>query len=135
MKILILSAIIAYVISALWAPNVLVYSLVGIGFIYSTMVLVSLKAIKTPLVEKNDLIEKFCSILNKDIKISILIREIYGVYTLQILNIIFLRENIILLFLSVGLILLSKKLIDYLEENYLSEFEKIMKFLEEQEEE
>lgn len=133
MKILILSAIITYVVSAIWAPNALVYGLVGIGFIYSAMVLGSLKSIKTPLA-KDDLIEKFCGILNRDTKLSKIVNEIYSVFLLQVLNLIFLREDIILLFLSTGLILLSKKLIDYLEETYLPEFKEIMKFLEEQEE-
>ena len=131
MKTLILTVVLTCFFYLFWAPPYFIWIISILGLGYSLAVSFSIKSISTPITEgDHPLIEDLCKKLNRDTKIESLLPEVYAINLLQALNLLFLQEKLLFLFLGIGSFILARELIDYLETTYITELKSILGYLE-----
>lgn len=133
MKTAIISAILTYLIFTIWPSNNVSYSIGIFGLILSACIVYLLRIVRVPLIEGDyPEVKKFSLKLNTDKNLSQYISEIYLVGILQILTLIFLVEEFMLLFLGIGLIIVTLRTLEYTRNTYYDDIREIIEIINEE---
>ena len=119
MNTILISAVLSSLLYAIWAPPSLIF-IVGIGglAVVVTVVLAIHSAMAPVSDSEHSAVNRLSVKLNSDLEIGNNLRELYVLFALQIIDFLFLRQGLIILFIGIGSMLVAKRLIDYLEETY-----------------
>lgn len=129
----VIAAILTYLLYSTWAPDLIIYSIAFIGIILSVVLVLAIFALRLPPIETEPsvMIDLYVQ-LNRDLRLNNILGDIYAIFILFIVNVVYFNSMPITLLFGIGLLLLVYSLITHLDNTCSKYIKEILKFLKEE---